>query len=305
MAAPPPGPPPLSSTVGIWLICAFVQAVLQGMGMLQAYFVWYPRDPWSVKGTVIVLVLLQCIQLAGAIANIYAWFVDGFGSFDELNTIHMQDMLQLTALWLSIFVAQTHFARAIYQLMKRNLILPLFIFVFALTALGAGLGQVILAIGLKHYSNLEHTKVTSNMQAAFALAADVLITVGLTNRVLNFLIMTAINRGVFTMIFAVINIALFLTTPGTFYFMIGILISDKLYMNSLLAILNTREYASHLRGGMEVSDGSSRPPLSFAARTGGTGTAQSGGLSMITVTDTQRGDDLDMKDFSGNKHIDF
>jgi len=284
--------------------------------MLQAflYFVWYPRDPWSVKGTVIVLVVLQCIQLAGAIANIYAWFVDGFGNFDDLNTIHMQDMLQLTALWLSIFVAQTHFARTIYQLMKRNFILPLLILVFALTALGAGLGQVILAIGLKHYSNLEHTKVTSNMQAAFALAADVLITVGLcwrlnqgrtgmqsTNRVLNFLITTAINRGVFTMIFAIINIALFLTTPGTFYFMIGILISDKLYMNSLLAILNTREYASNLRGGMEVSD-SSRP---FAARTGGTATGQSGGVSMITVTETQRGDDYDMKDFGRNKHIDF
>ncbi|KAJ7067622.1 hypothetical protein C8F01DRAFT_1365655 [Mycena amicta] len=302
MAAPPPGPPPLSSTVGVWLICAFVQAVLQGMGMLQAflYFVWYPlaRDPWSVNGTVIVLVVLQYIRLAGAIANIYAWFVDGFGDFDDLNTIHMQDMLQLTALWLSIFVAQTHFARTIYQLMKHNFILPLLILVFALTALGAGLGQVTLAIGLKHYSNLEHTKVTSNVQAAFALAADVLITVGLcwwlnqgrtgmlsyvlTNRILNFLITTVINRGVFMMIFAIINIALFLTTPGTFYFMIGILISDKLYMNSLLAILNTREYASNLRSGMEVSD-LSRP---FAARTGGTATGQSGGVSMIMVTET-------------------
>ncbi|KAJ7048948.1 hypothetical protein C8F01DRAFT_1094221 [Mycena amicta] len=36
-----------------------------------------------------------------------------------------------------------------------------------------------IGLRLKHYSNLEHTKVTSNMQAAFALAADVLITVGL------------------------------------------------------------------------------------------------------------------------------
>ncbi|KAJ7048946.1 hypothetical protein C8F01DRAFT_1239124 [Mycena amicta] len=99
---------------------------------------------------------------------------------------------------------------------------------------------------------------------------------------------TAINRGAFTMIFAIINIALFLMTPGTFYFMIGILISDKLYMNSLLAILNTREYASNLRGGMEVSD-SSHP---FAARTGGTATGQSG-VSMITVTETQRGDDYE------------
>ncbi|KAJ7067625.1 hypothetical protein C8F01DRAFT_1121905, partial [Mycena amicta] len=99
-------------------------------------------------------------------------------------------MLQLTALWLSIFVAQT-----------------------------------LITVGLCWRSNQGRTGMQS------------------TNRVLNSLITTAINRG-------------FLMTPGTFYFMIGILISDKLYMNSLLAILNTREYAANLRGGMEVSHSS-------------------------------------------------
>jgi len=102
------------------------------------------------------------------------------------------------------------------------------------------------------------------------------------------------------MFFAILTITLFLTTPGTMYFMIGVLISDKLYMNSLLAVLNTREYASHLRGGMEVSEGSSRPPLSFGAPRS---TTQNGGVSMITVTETQRGDDIDMKDY--NRKLDF
>lgn len=115
-------------------------------------------------------------------------------------------------------------------------------------------------------------QVTDNLQASFALAADVLITFGLcwrlnknrggiqsyvggvsrnatlmncrTNKILNFLIMTAINRGVFTMIFAALNMILvrssaiksgirlidhpqFITQPQKFYFMIAILLSDK------------------------------------------------------------------------------
>ncbi|KAJ7067516.1 hypothetical protein C8F01DRAFT_1247882 [Mycena amicta] len=309
--------PDLTSTAGIWLVCAFVQALLQGCGLLQAflYFVWYPKDPWTVKGTVLLMVLLQCIQISAAIANVYEWaccrstvyrfthalmqFITGFGNFENFNTIHTPDMVQLVALFLSIFVAQAHFARCIFQLMQKNFILPGFILLFALAAFGAGLGQVIQAIGLKFYSNLGATSLTSNLQAAFALAADLLITIGLcwrlnsgrtgmqsTNRVINFLVMTAVNRGVFTMCFATLDIILFCVKPGTFYFMIGFLISDKLYMNSLLAILNTRQYASNLRTGTEVSN---MPPMSFRTGTGAirtnNGTTTTG---TATMTETYR-----------------
>ncbi|KAF7300324.1 hypothetical protein HMN09_00915700 [Mycena chlorophos] len=318
----PPGVPPLDTTVGVWLVCTFVACVLQGAGMLQAflYFVWYPKDPWITKGTVIVLVILQCIQMAGAIANCWVWFIDGFGDFNSLDTIHFEDMLQLVALFASVWVAQLHFARAIYQLMKGNLIIPVAIVIVAFASFGSGLGQVIKAIHLGRYHLLGQTSTTSNLQAGFALAGDVFITGALcwrlnegknggmqsTNRVLNFLILTAVNRGVSTMIFAIINIALFVSQPGTMFFMIGILISDKLYMNSLLAILNTREYASHLRGGMEVSSasthGTGRPALgSFVAARNPNAQSQMGGVSVVSV----REDFMDMKDMSPKRQLDF
>ncbi|KAJ7174962.1 hypothetical protein C8R43DRAFT_1118994 [Mycena crocata] len=55
--------------------------------------------------------------------------------------------------------------------------------------------------------------------------------------------MTAVNRGVITMVTALLNMILFLTQPGTFYFMLMLLISGKFYMNSMLAMLNTRQHA--------------------------------------------------------------
>ncbi|KAJ6550009.1 hypothetical protein B0H19DRAFT_1264873 [Mycena capillaripes] len=250
--------PDLPSTVGIWLLSVFLEALLQGMGMLQCflYFVWYHRDPWSFKAAVLLLVTLESVQMGASFANVYHWFITGFGNLDALRFIWWSDMLQLTALYLSIFVAQAHFSRCIYHLQKSNKILPAAIFLLALIAVGAGLGQVVLCIKLGEYAKLGATKVTTNLQAAAALTADALITFGLcwrlnqtrggvqsTNRILNFLIMTAVNRGLFTMVFAALNIILFFSRPGTFDFMLVIFIGDKFYMNSMLAMLNTREYA--------------------------------------------------------------
>ncbi|KAJ7192599.1 hypothetical protein GGX14DRAFT_701365 [Mycena pura] len=255
--------PNLPSTVGIWLVTAFVEAILQGMGMLQGflYFTWYHKDPWSVKATIILLLALESLQMGASVANVYEWFVAGFGDFDNLDVIHWQDVLQLTALYCSMFITQAHFARCIYKLDKKNIVLPLLIFVLSLLALSSGIGEVIAVIKVKKYSSLDVTSITFLLQTAAALAADMLITFSLcwrlrkcrsefqsTNKILNFVILTAINRSVFTIFFVVLNMILFLSRPQTFDFMIALLISDKLYMNSLLAMLNTREYAVQVGG---------------------------------------------------------
>ncbi|KAJ7280032.1 hypothetical protein C8J57DRAFT_1301439 [Mycena rebaudengoi] len=268
------GSPDLSSTMGIWLLSVFLEALLQGMGMLQCflYFVWYHRDPWSFKGAVILLLVLECVQMGASFSNVYTWFINDFGNLDALRFIGWSDMLQLAALYLAVFVAQVHFARCVYHLQKENVILPAVIFLLSLLAVGAGLGQVVQCIQLGEYSQLGATKVTTNLQAGAALAADALITFGLcwrlnqgrggiqsTNKILNFLIVTAVNRGVCTVIFAALNIILFFSRPRTFDFMLVLFISDKFYMNSMLAMLNTREYAVHAGKGGTVAQQISLP----------------------------------------------
>jgi len=231
--------------------------------MLQGflYFMWYQNDDWSIKATVAAMLVVESVQMGAAFANVYQWLISNFGNFDNLGIIHWQDMFQLTALYISTFIAQAHFARTIYQLHRKNIILPVTILVLSLVALGCGMAQVGSIVGIDRYEQLGSTSDTTNTQAAFSLAADMLITFGLcwrltksrtgiqsTNNVLNFLIMTTINRGVFTMMFAVLNIILFLSQPGTFYFMLALLLSDKFYMNSMLAILNTRQHAFKMYG---------------------------------------------------------
>ncbi|KAJ6550119.1 hypothetical protein B0H19DRAFT_1264982 [Mycena capillaripes] len=259
--------PDLHPTVGIWLISVLLEALLHGMGLLQCflYFVWYHKDPWSFKVAVLLMVALESVQMGASFGNVYHWFITGFGNFDALRFIWWSDMLQLTALYLSMFVAQAHFARCIYHLHKQNVILPAVISLLALVAL-LGLAKSfnaydsdnMLIWALPNILDQSNSQVTTNLQAASALTADALITFGLcwrlnqtrggiqsTNKILNFLIMTAVNRGLFTMVFAALNIILFFSRPETFDFMLPLFIGEKFYMNSMLAMLNTREYAVH------------------------------------------------------------
>lgn len=76
-----------------------------------------------------------------------------------------------------------------------------------------------------------------------------------TNAVLNNLIMYAVNRGVLTSLCALLNLVLFLALPGTFYFFIGLMPSSKLYMNTMLATLNTRQHIRTKTSGFSGASG--------------------------------------------------
>ncbi|KAJ6607793.1 hypothetical protein B0H10DRAFT_2070207 [Mycena sp. CBHHK59/15] len=269
---------PLAPTFGIWLIAMFFQAILYGMGLLQVYlyFYWYHKDSWGIKGTVILITVLETLQTSTFFAATYRVLIDDFGNFELLALFPWQALVQLQALYTSTFVAQAYFAYCIYLLHQRRIILPLIIVVLSLVGLGGGTAQVVLAVHIKEFKDLPQTSAASNTQAALALACDILITTGLcwrlnssrtgiqsTNKLLNFLIMTAINRGVLTMVTALLNMILFLTQPGTFYFMLMILVSGKFYMNSMLAMLNTRQYAHSLSMFGTTADHISMPTSSI------------------------------------------
>ncbi|KAJ7122189.1 hypothetical protein C8R44DRAFT_876496 [Mycena epipterygia] len=228
---------PLAPTFGIWLVALFLQSILYGMGLIQVYLV------------------LETFQTGMFFSAVYSILIDDFGDLQELGFIPWQALAQLFA-YASTFVAQAYFSHCIYVLHKKKVILPAIIIVLSLVAFGGGIAQVILAANLKEFTELPKTSASSNTQAAVALACDVLITVGLcwrlnshrggiqsTNKLLSFLILTAVKRGVLTMVTALLNMILFLTQPGTFYFQLMLLLSGKFYMNSMLAMLNTRQYA--------------------------------------------------------------
>lgn len=231
-----------------------------------------------------VVLFLETVQVVFFFRSSYSRFVEMFG---ELQTnLIWEDSLQLLASYLSAFTVQIFFASRIYQLTKGRGRLSLAaigiytILALALVQISAGIAQTILSYKLRSYLKLGETKAITTLQTAASLACDVLITVYLciflesqkgelmrTNTMVDTLIYHAINRGVLTTLSSGATMVLFLVLPDTFWFFVGLAPSSKLYMNSMLATLNARQY---IRDKMQSSDkGWNSIPLSTIPTTQG------------------------------------
>ncbi|KAJ7362746.1 hypothetical protein DFH08DRAFT_950984 [Mycena albidolilacea] len=261
---------PLDSTYGVWLVSLFLQTILYGIGVLQTwiYCASRPKDPGSVKWTVLVVSMLETIQIVFFFHSSYIRFVERFGEL-QLDLV-WADPLQLLAAYLSAFVVQIYFATRIHQLTKARTKFSLSAFsiyailLLAVVQIVAGIIQTIWSYELRSFLKLDDTKGSNTLQSAASLACDLLITTYLclflntqkgemmkTNTMMDMLIRDAINRGVLTALSSVVNMVLFLALPNTFWFFLGLAPSSKLYTNSLLAMLNTRQ---HLRDKLPASD---------------------------------------------------
>ncbi|KAJ7347577.1 hypothetical protein DFH08DRAFT_1002557 [Mycena albidolilacea] len=271
---------PLDSTMGAWLVSLFLATILYGMGFIQTYlyFHWYTKDHWGVKAVVICLLICETLHITLYFCATYGALIDHFGDFDKLFVITWPDVVQLLAGYLSVFIVQMYFAHGIYAFLHnmqgtnvsvvafvsetlkvlanpKYKIMPIFITIFALLQIGAGIAQTVIVAELGSFTLLSQTKRITTLQAASALVCDVLITACLcytldsqkstiksTNSILDTLKINAVNRGMLTAFAAALNIILFISIPNSFWFSLALIPSGKLYMNSMLATLNTREH---------------------------------------------------------------
>ncbi|KAJ7797752.1 hypothetical protein B0H14DRAFT_2618607 [Mycena olivaceomarginata] len=256
---------PLDSTMGAWLVSLFLATILYGMGFIQTYlyFHWYTKDHWGVKAVVICLLICETLHITLYFCATYGALIDHFGDFDALFVITWPDVVSNmgSKLQLACFdtaegstncrgmSSTTYFAHGIYAF----LILTSYSFktIFALLQIA----QTVIVAELGSFTLLNQTKRITTLQAASALVCDVLITACLcytlngqkstiksTNSILDTLKINAVNRGMLTAFAAALNIILFISIPNSFWFSLALIPSGKLYMNSMLATLNTREH---------------------------------------------------------------
>ncbi|KAJ7176427.1 hypothetical protein C8R43DRAFT_1118955 [Mycena crocata] len=270
--------PSIDATYGVWLVSLVLETMslffpfqfhssltlavnrLYGAGMLQVwmYFSASPTDPASIKWTVSIVAVLETIQVIFFSVSSYSRFVKLFG-VPQTNLI-WADSLQLLCAFLSAFVVQLFFANRIIKLTKGRGKFSLKAFgIYVILALAfieilAGIAQVAWTYQIRSFLKLDQTKITATIQSGASFACDVLITSYLclflknqkgemmkTNHMVDALIYDAINRGTLTAMSSFVTLVLFLVLPNTFWFFLGLAPSSKLYMNSMLATLNTRQ----------------------------------------------------------------
>ncbi|KAJ7477002.1 hypothetical protein B0H11DRAFT_2426576 [Mycena galericulata] len=259
---------PLDSTMGIWLVCLFLASILYGVGLIQTYLYfhqWYTKDHWGVKSIVICLLIFETLHITFYFCGTYWALIDHFGDLPALAVITCcpKNLLtrlglvwlkaQLLAGYLSAFLVQMYFAYCIYAREKHAIAMSRLTYMWSYAHPDRPWPEDRSRSPADWCRTRYHfVSVPSNAQIDVdGLPAQTVLS---------------IKIGLFTLLDETKRIttlqaasALFLAIPNTFWFFLGLILSGKrlfanrtatltVYMNSLLATLNTRQ---HIRERMQ------------------------------------------------------
>ncbi|KAH7882565.1 hypothetical protein F5I97DRAFT_275141 [Phlebopus sp. FC_14] len=259
----------LHNSFGAGFIGGMVTAILYGVTTLQTYlyFMYYPNDALDTKALVAIVWILDTLHISLMCHALYYYLVSNFGSPVAL-TSGIWSLFTSLAVNLCIAVlVQMYFSVRIFYLCRSTVlrwVVTVPIVFLVLTHFGFGIETVVLMFIKRQFNALP--QITFYAATPFALTAvlsDICIATGLcvllygnrgpflrTNRVVNTLIVYAINRCLLTSIVAVIEVIVFAVSPHSLWFLAIDFVIGKLYANSFLASLNSR---SSLRGrGLET-----------------------------------------------------
>ncbi|KAJ7040896.1 hypothetical protein C8F04DRAFT_1305488 [Mycena alexandri] len=227
----------MASTYGAWFISLFVETVLYGVGILQAflYYQWWGTDsqPTKLAATkVLSVMVLETVQLGFFFGSSYSRFVQRFGILQE-------DLIWWANFrWSGLILCAYHLS--IFEFMLNTL--PVFLRVGSTYVVDSGVHLVsreqargsivgVYTVGLlavlqlcRHnsanrcFSSLRHRHYPSSMHLSGSQ----------TEHLLNGLMINAVNRGFLTAIMSTLTMILFLVFPHSFWFFLSIAPNSKL-----------------------------------------------------------------------------
>ncbi|KAH9032050.1 hypothetical protein EDB85DRAFT_2238161 [Lactarius pseudohatsudake] len=225
---------------------------LYGVLCVQTYVYSYnfPEDRRSIKFLAYFVFLLDTVQTALTGADIYYWFVDGFGDVERLKRSHFSPIDSPITTTVISSIVQGYFCYRIWMLNKRSLWICLVIAISAVT-------QVVAAIWLGTTSLIAGKYVVSNtgvyLWSIPSALADILIAVAMTlllrvassnfsSFVLIRVVRLTIETNTLTASLAITILVLYAAFPGELYYMYLTKVIGKVYSNTLLVSLNNRIY---------------------------------------------------------------
>ncbi|KAF9545670.1 hypothetical protein CPC08DRAFT_716146 [Agrocybe pediades] len=275
----------VDNTLGAGFVGDVLASILFGLSCIQSYyyFINYPKDSLRQKSVVVVLMIANAIQLAISSHGMYYHLISEFHNNSALSHIVWSFKLQMA---FDVFIAVS--VQALYALKVLNLggyvSRRWHLFVLFCVVVGAVLG-IVFVVEVYRLSGWEDVKAISwSIAASFAVSAaiDIALAVSLCiylkgarasfsannpeNR-FKVALHYALISGCFTSIFALTAFATYLAMPGNLVFFAITLLSNKLYVNSYIAMLNSRavNHTPHGTTGSVPLEG----PGSGAARVGG------------------------------------
>ncbi|KIK28313.1 hypothetical protein PISMIDRAFT_674025, partial [Pisolithus microcarpus 441] len=248
---------------GATLIGGLVSAMLYGITNLQTYvyYMHYSEDDSTTKFIVAIVWVMDTLHVSFMCHMLYYYLITNYGALMSLEYIVWSFSASLVVNSFVITIVQLFFAHKIYHLSRRKLrwlvTAPIILLVLAQFGFSMATAAVTLVNDTVTYAT--QARYYTAFPAVFTiLLAEVLNTVSLcvllyekgsrsavprTKRLLNTLIIYAVNRCLLTLPIVIAEATLDADNIVAWTMALTFL-TPKLYANSFLASLNTRQ---HLR----------------------------------------------------------
>ncbi|TDL24658.1 hypothetical protein BD410DRAFT_786194 [Rickenella mellea] len=290
MDAPPaPVVIDLSLTYGPLLIGNLIGVAFWGAQCIQTvyYFVNYPKDSTLLKTWVMVLWGLDTAHVIICVKGIWFQLIRHYGDYVSLGNIRPELIYQLMITGIVAFMAQCYLARRIFIFGTKT------VFKWAIPVILAPLiafqlvGLMIYAGRGLTYKTTDQLAVEMNLAIGInsaSTAVDVIITLAMctllyrsrnglasTDRLLGRLMISSLNTGAWTALFATASIILVTTHPNDLLYSLTYIPICALYCNTILGNLTSRSFfrkAANLHGAQLPLDTISFPfPTSSHSQT--------------------------------------
>ncbi|SJL17550.1 related to 4-hydroxybenzoate transporter [Armillaria ostoyae] len=253
-------------------------ALFYGITILQTvvYYKQNPNDPWLFRYGVAFLWILDTVQVALSTHALYFYLIKSFGNYPALLSIIWSFPLQLLANMLIICGVQALYAVRIWKLGRHfHMVLPWFIFLAVAATFGTGVYVMYDTYTLATFTSLEISAIKVSIYAVFSTmaGADFIIagtmcfylhkgrsmtSFSSTTNIIKGLMRLVVISGILTSACSLFTVVAYAGWPNTLTFIAidlvlpkrqclffacslpNIKLSPTVYINSLLAMLNSR-----------------------------------------------------------------
>ncbi|KAL1949870.1 hypothetical protein VTO73DRAFT_8751 [Trametes versicolor] len=261
----PPSVPALDNTYGVLMLGTSLGLILYGVTMHQGYryarLPAHKQDSLYTKSMVAIVLILETWHSVISMHAVYFYLTTNY--FNPVVLFHGVWSVNLVPMATGIIIAvsQSFFARRLWLVDRK--FRPLVVFIVILLLGEAAFSTTIsveafIQPDLIHFENVSSWMV--NVALGMVIAADGLLTTLLTivlrrsrtgfmstDSVLNILVVYTINTGLLTGTLSTLSFFLAIFYPHTLFADGMNMCIAKLYANSLLAVLNSRDFLKSQR----------------------------------------------------------
>jgi len=261
------------STYGAVLLGASFALGLSGIVGLQSviYFKMYPEDRPPVKALVCAVWMLDWTHSGFLLASLIYYFITFFGIKDHIDHIPWPIALSVVVTAIQTFLVQCFFAQKILRSSNKNWYITAPILLLSLLRLIAACVSTVEMIKLQRYSafTLHYPGWIFTSGLTLSAGTDVIIagclcyflremrsrmgSASIMIQVVDTLTLYTLKTGALTCFAAVATLITWLTMPRNLVFLGLHFVIGKLYANSLLASLNTRNELRRMHVNQNIS----------------------------------------------------